>query len=101
MRQLDAFLVWLGIIVIGLLALIFSFYVASVLLPIFLAVVVFSALFNLGAGWYRKYRDVRRVDVFSAKPREKQAPDINRGFFLDYFLPVRQADFRSLQVILF
>ena len=55
MRQLDAFLVWLGIIVIGLLALIFSFYVASVLLPIFLAVVVFSALFNLGAGWYRKY----------------------------------------------
>lgn len=54
----------------------FSFYVASVLLPIFLAVVVFSALFNLGAGWYRKYRDVRRVDVFSAKPREKQAPDI-------------------------
>lgn len=37
MRQLDAFLVWLGIIVIGLLALIFSFYVASVLLPIFLA----------------------------------------------------------------
>lgn len=48
MRQLDAFLVWLGIIVIGLLALIFSFYVASVLLPIFLAVVVFSALFNLG-----------------------------------------------------
>ena len=76
MRQLDAFLVWLGIIVIGLLALIFSFYVASVLLPIFLAVAVFSALFNLGAGWYRKYRDVRRVDVFSAKPREKQAPDI-------------------------
>ncbi len=76
MRQLDAFLVWLGIIVIGLLALIFSFYVASVLLPIFLAVVVFSALFNLGAGWYRKYRDVRRVDVFSAKQREKQAPDI-------------------------
>ena len=59
MRQLDAFLVWLGIIVIGLLALIFSFYVASVLLPIFLAVVVFSALFNLGAGWYRKYRDHR------------------------------------------
>ena len=50
MRQLDAFLVWLGIIVIGLLALIFSFYVASVLLPIFLAVVVFSALFNLLAG---------------------------------------------------
>lgn len=41
MRQLDAFLVWLGIIVIGLLALIFSFYVASVLLPIFLAVVGF------------------------------------------------------------
>ena len=64
MRQLDAFLVWLGNIVIGLLALIFSFYVASVLLPIFLAEVVFTALINLGGGWYRKYRDVRRVDGF-------------------------------------
>ena len=65
MRQLDAFLVWLGIIVIGLLALIFSFYVASVLLPIFLAVVVFSALFNLGAGWYQIGRASCRERVSS------------------------------------
>lgn len=48
MRQLDALLIWLGIVIFALIALIFSFYVASVLLPIILAIIIFSALFNLG-----------------------------------------------------
>lgn len=76
MRQLDALLIWMGIVVFALIALVFSFYVASVLLPIILAIIIFSALFNLGTNFYRNFKKVRKVEIYSPRQDKKSEANI-------------------------
>lgn len=76
MRQLDALLIWLGIVIFALIALIFSFYVASVLLPIILAIIIFSALFNLGTNLFRRYYKTRRVEIFTERKPHKSDSNV-------------------------
>lgn len=54
MNRLNDFVVWAVIFSFGLLLLILSFYVAAFLLPIFLALFIFSVLANAIFSWYRR-----------------------------------------------
>ncbi len=54
MNRLNDFVIWAAIFIFGLFLLILSFYVAAFLLPIFLALFIFSILANAIFSWYRR-----------------------------------------------
>lgn len=63
MRQLDAVFVWLGVLGFAAVGLIVSFYVASIILPIILVILVFSALVSLGRAFYARHMMRSRVEI--------------------------------------
>lgn len=74
MNRLNIMLLWAGVFLFGLLILILSFYVASILLPIILIIIVFTALMNLIVLLYRKYLFKKKI-VVEIKS-SKSNPDI-------------------------
>ncbi len=57
MKQLDGFLIWLGIGAFVLFMALFSFYALSILLPVILVLIGISFLFNSGKAWYWNFKN--------------------------------------------
>lgn len=77
MNRLNYMLLWVFMASLGLFAVVFSFYIASILIPILLVIVAVSGLANLVIYLYKNYTN-KKVETCKINLRrgKKSQPDI-------------------------
>ena len=76
MKQLDGFLIWLGIGAFVLFMALFSFYALSILLPVILVHIGISFLFNSGNAWYWNFKNGKSMPRCRGQKKDTQNPKI-------------------------
>lgn len=81
MKQLDSILVWLGVVGFTAIGLIISFYIASIILPIVLLILLISVLASLGRAFYMRRNAGSPVErVRSCRQSKKPAQIIDAEY---------------------
>lgn len=75
MKDLNDWLLWIFWAALGLFAVVFAFYVASILIPILLIIILVSGLGNLFMLLYKTYKAKTQADC-RIETAKKRKPDI-------------------------
>ena len=81
MKQLDSILVWLGVVGFTAIGLIISFYIASIILPIVLVILLISVLASFGRAIYMRRNAGSRLEKGrGCRQSEKRAQIIDAEY---------------------